>query len=96
MAAALTSAQIGPEILRFILLAYGLGNAYRIISLDEIIQALPHVRKDLVRSGLDDLASEGLVTKFAGRYCFNKQISTELRHTIERAVSSSGTLRQRR
>jgi Mn-dependent DtxR family transcriptional regulator len=92
------SASIGyhitPENLRLLLLAYGINHAYRVISLEEIAHSLPHVRRDEVREVLEELAEEGLVTRFCGRYCFNKTFPLELRQDIERIITPSGTIRQ--
>jgi RIO-like serine/threonine protein kinase len=85
---------IAPENLRLLLLAYGINHAYRVISLEEIAQSLPHVRRDEVREVLEELAQEGLVTRFCGRYCFNKTFPLELRQDIERIITPSGTIRQ--
>jgi hypothetical protein len=85
-----------PDNLRLMLLAYGLENAYRVITLEEIAQSLRHFRKDEIRNGLDNLAGEGLLMKFAGRYCFNKAIPFEIRNDIERALTPSGTIRMNR
>ena len=95
MIAATSGNNIAQESLRLMLLAYGMGHAYRVISLDEIAHSIPHVRRDEVREGLEDLAQEGLVTRFSGRYCFNKAIPVEVRHNIERVITPSGTIRQR-
>jgi RIO-like serine/threonine protein kinase len=86
---------IARENLRLMLLAYGMNHAYRVVSLDEIAHSIPHVRRDEVRDGLEVLAHEGLVTRFSGRYCFNKAIPIELRQDIERLITPSGTIRQR-
>ena len=86
---------IAPENLRLILLSYGMDHAYRVISLDEITHSIPHVRRDEVQSVLEFLAQEGLVTRFSGRYCFNKTIPVELRHNIEQLITPSGTIRTR-
>jgi hypothetical protein len=86
---------IAPESLRLMLLAYGMDHAYRVISLEEIAHSIPHVIRDEVRDGLEHLAQEGLVTRFSGRYCFNKTIPTDLRHDIEQLITPSGTVRQR-
>ena len=86
---------IAPENLRLILLSYGLDHAYRVISLEEIAHAIPHVRRDEVQSVLEHLAQEGLVTRFSGRYCFNKTIPGELRHSIDELITPSGTIRKR-
>jgi len=85
---------IGPENLRLLVLAYGMDHAYRVINLEEIVHSIPHVRRDEVRDALECLAQEGLVTRFSGRYCFNKAIPFELRHNIEQFITPSGTIRQ--
>jgi hypothetical protein len=95
MAAMFAGREVAPETLRLMLLAYGMEHPYRVVTLNDITQALSHVRKQVVQEGLDQLAREGLVTKFAGRYCFNKILTTELRHSIERRVTTSGTVRKR-
>jgi hypothetical protein len=86
---------IASESLRLMLLAYGIEHAYRVISLEEIAHSIPHVIRDEVRDGLEQLAQEGLVEKFSGRYCFNKIIPADLRHDIEQLITPSGTIRQR-
>lgn len=91
---AIRGKNIAPESLRLILLAYGMDHAYRVISLDEIAHFIPHVRRDDMREALENLAQEGLVTRFSGRYCFNKAIPQELRHHIEHLITPSGTVRQ--
>lgn len=91
---AIPGKNVAPENLRLILLAYGMDHAYRVISLDEIAHFIPHVRRDDIREALENLAQEGLVTRFSGRYCFNKAISQELRHQIEHLITPSGTIRQ--
>jgi predicted transcriptional regulator of viral defense system len=91
---AIPGKNVAPENLRLILLAYGMDHAYRVISLEEIAHSIPHVGRDNIREALEDLAQEGLVTRFSGRYCFNKAIPTELRHHIEHLITPSGTVRQ--
>lgn len=86
---------IAPENLRLLLLAYGINHAYRVVSLDEIAHSVPHVKREEVRTMLENLAKAGLVTRFSGRYCFNKAIPNELRIDIERLITPSGTIRQR-
>lgn len=86
---------IAPENLRLMLLAYGLNHSYRVVSLDEIVHSIPHGQRDEVRNVLEDLAREGLVTRFSGRYCFNRAIPVELRQDVERQITPSGTVRQR-
>lgn len=93
MAASVRS-HIAPENLRLILLAYGMNHAYRVLGIEEISQAIPHVKRSEVCDVLEGLAHEGLVTRFSGRYCFNRSIPTELRHDIERQITPSGTIRR--
>jgi len=93
MAAAYKNSKIAPGQLRFMVLAYGLEHAYRVLSIDEIAQEMPHVRREAIRSELDRLAGEELVTRFSGRYCFNREIPLELRRAIERIVTASGTIK---
>ncbi len=93
MAAMFGTLEIAPDNLRLMLLAFGIGHAYRVISLEEISHTLPHVRKEEIRTELDRLADESLVTKFSGRYCFNRALPVELRRTVERAVTPGGTIR---
>lgn len=85
---------IAPENLRLMLLAYGINHSYRVVALDEIAHSIPYVRRDEVRDVLEELAQEGLVTRFCGRYCFNKTFPVELRQDIERLITPSGTVRQ--
>jgi len=93
--AATFGSHIAPDSLKLMLLAYGMNHAYRVVSLEEITHSIPHVRRDEVRDVLEELAQEGLVTRFSGRYCFNKAIPVELRLDIERLITPSGTIRQR-
>ena len=93
--AATVGNHIAQENLRLMLLAYGMEHAYRVVSLEEIAHSIPHVRRDQVRDVLEHLAQEGLVTRFSGRYCFNKAIPVEVRLNIERLITPSGTIRQR-
>ena len=93
MAAIFVSGEVAPEILRLMLLAYGLENAYRVVTLEEIAHSLRKFKKDDIRRELDRLGDEGLLMKFSGRYCFNKAIPNEVRNHIERAVTPSGTVR---
>lgn len=93
MAAIFAEMRIAPDNLRLMLLAYGMGNAFRVINLEDIAHSMPHVSKEVIRKGLDRLAEESLVTKFAGRYCFNRPVPNELRHAVERAITPSGTVR---
>ena len=94
MAAIYVRGEVAPEVLRLMLLAYGLENAYRVITFEEIAHSLREFRKDDIRNELDRLADEGLLMKFSGRYCFNKAIPNEVRNHIERTVTPSGTIRK--
>ena len=87
--------QIAPESLRAMLLAYGINHAYRVVTLEEIKHSMPHARSDEVRQVLEGLAQEGLVTRFSGRYCFNKSIPGDLRQSIEQLITPSGTVRKK-
>lgn len=82
------------ESLRALLLAFGIEHSYRVISLEEIAHEIPYAPKQELRNLLEALAQEGLVTKFSGRYCFNKTIPIELRHSIDQLITPSGTIRQ--
>ena len=84
-----------PEILKLMVLAYGMNHSYRVLGIDEIAQAVSHVKRDEVREVLERLAQEGLVTKFSGRYCFNKPIPVDLRHSVDESITPSGTIRRR-
>jgi hypothetical protein len=95
MAAMYGRDEIAPENLRLMLLAYGLENAYRVVTLEEIAQSIRYFRRDEIKNGLDHLFEEGLLMKFSGRYCFNKSIPNEIRNHIERSVTPSGTIRIR-
>jgi RIO-like serine/threonine protein kinase len=93
MAAMKMALEIAPENLRLLLLAYGMDNAYRIVSLENIAQSLPQIDREQIREGLNRLVEEGLVSRFTGRYCFNKPLSKELRSALIRVITPSGTLR---
>jgi RIO-like serine/threonine protein kinase len=92
MAAMYVRSEVAPENLRLMLLAYGLNNAYRVVTLEEIAQSLPRVKRDEIRKELNRLSDQGFLMKFSGRYCFNKPIPVEVRHEIDRMITSSGTL----
>lgn len=96
MVAIFASMKVAPDNLRLMLLAYGIENAYRVVSLEDIAHSMPHVRKELIKKGLDSLAEESLVTRFSGRYCFNRPVPNDLRHAVERMVTPSGTIRLRK
>jgi hypothetical protein len=81
------------EIARLLVLSYGIEFPFRIFSLHEIQDYLQHVSKPAIADALNELADEGLVTRFAGRYCFNLQIPPELQKKVEEFVTKSGTMR---
>ena len=93
MTAVYVSADVAPEQVRFMLLAYGIEHGFRVLLVDEIAHEFPHVRKEEVRSRLDQLAEEGLVTRFSGRYCFNKIIPDDILRQVEENVTRSGTIK---
>jgi hypothetical protein len=93
MLATFADYKVAPENLRMMLLAFGVIHAYRVISLEEIAHAIPHVPKDFIRGGLELLAEEELITRFANRYCFNRPLPVELRQKVEQVVTPSGTIR---
>lgn len=93
MASMFIRTEVAPENLRLMLIAYGLDNAYRVVTFEEILRALPHAARDEARDELDRLADEGLLMKFAGRYCFNRAIPAEIRRHIDEMITSSGTIR---
>ena len=92
MAVVEVRAQVAPENLRLMLLAYGMGNPYRVIAQEEIFQSLPHINREKVKEMLDQLAGEGLLTKFSSRYCFNKPLPADLGRSVERRITPSGTV----
>jgi len=75
------------------LLAFGLSKAYRILTLDEIVGSIGQISREAVREALERLAEESLVTRFVGRYCFNKAIPPDLQRILEKKVTHSGTIR---
>jgi DNA-binding HxlR family transcriptional regulator len=95
MAAIFACSKVSSEQIRFMILAYGLEHAFRVLNIDEIAREIPNARREAVRAELERLAEEGLVSRFQGRYCFNREIPVELRRSIEQRVSPSGTIRVR-
>ena len=85
--------RITPENLRLMLLAFGLSKAYRILTLDEIVHSIGQINREAVREALERLSEECLVTRFVGRYCFNRAIPPDLQRIIEKKVTHSGTIR---
>lgn len=92
MAVMQVRSQVAPENIRLMLLAYGLGNPYRVIAQEEIFQSLPHVSSEKIKEMLDQLAGEGLLTKFSSRYCFNKPLPAGLGRSVEQRITPSGTV----
>src|SRR5262245_28062695 len=86
---------VPPGQLRLLLLAYGLSHPFRVVGLDEITDWIGHPDRPQVRNALEALAFEGLVTRFSGRFCFNRTIPNELRILVEQTISPSGTVRVR-
>jgi RIO-like serine/threonine protein kinase len=93
MAAMQVSPEVAPDNLRLMILAYGLEHPYRVVSLGEILHSLPRIYREKVKEALDRLASEGLVTKFSSRYCFNRPIPAEFRRMIGRVITPGGAVR---
>jgi hypothetical protein len=87
---------VSPEYSRLLVLGFGLSHEYRVLGLDEIANNLPHLGRRKLKEALESLADEGLVTRFSGRFCFNKAIPAELRNAVENAVTPSGTIRSMR
>jgi len=69
---------------RLALLNYGSRNGYRVVTAEEVSQSLIGFDRDDIRRCLDQLASEELLTRFAGRYCFNKEIPYQVRAAARR------------
>lgn len=96
MAASSWDDGVAPEYSRLLVLGFGLSHEYRVLGLDEIANNLPHLGRKQLKETLESLADEGLVTRFSGRFCFNKAIPAELRTAVENAVTPSGTIRSMR
>jgi hypothetical protein len=64
---------------RLALLRYGSRNSYRVVTADEVSESLVGFNLEEIRRCLDQLANEELLTKFTGRYCFNKEIPFPIR-----------------
>ena len=71
---------------RLALLNYGARNGYRVVTAEEVSESLVGFRREDIRRCLDQLANEELITRFAGRYCFNKEIPFQLRSAIRRKL----------
>ena len=96
MAASSWDDGVSPEYSRLLVLGFGLSHEYRVLGLDEIANNLPHLGRRQLKEALESLADEGLVTRFSGRFCFNKAIPAELRNAVGNAVTPSGTIRSMR
>jgi hypothetical protein len=72
---------------RLALLNYGLRNGYRVVTADEVSETLRSFSRDDIKGCLDQLANEELLTRFAGRYCFNKEIPFQVRDAMRRKAS---------
>ncbi|HSF24419.1 MAG TPA: hypothetical protein VLE20_09350 [Blastocatellia bacterium] len=95
MVARILENSVAPEYLRLIVLGFGLSHTYRVLGFDEIAHGLPHLGRTQLKETLESLANEGLVTRFSGRFCFNKTIPPELRKQVESVITPSGTVRAR-
>jgi hypothetical protein len=93
MVASLWDSKVAPENVRPIVLSFGLRHAYRVMSFDEIAHEIPSVERNELKETLEQLANEGLVTRFSGRFCFNKAIPPNLRRHVESAITPSGRIR---
>lgn len=93
MVARLSDTRIEPGYVKLLVLGYGLSHAYRVLGVDQIANGLPLVGRKELREALELLADEGLVTRFSGRFCFNKQVPPEIRTRVDEAVTPSGTVR---
>lgn len=87
------NANVAADKVRFMILAFGSEHTFRVLTVDEVAHEFPNVKKDVIRSQLDELAREELVTRFAGRYCFNKTIPDDILRLIEENVTRSGTIK---
>ncbi len=74
---------------RLALLNYGSRNSYRVVTADEVSQTLREFNPEEIRRCLDQLANEELLTRFAGRYCFNKEIPFQLRMSLRRKATQA-------
>ncbi|HMG32491.1 MAG TPA: hypothetical protein VKM94_01030 [Blastocatellia bacterium] len=86
MSARVFQESVSIETVRLMVLGYGLDHPYRVVSLDEIVHGAGVPNRDLAKAALEVLAQEGLVTRFSGRYCFNRSIPAELRRIVEKSV----------
>jgi hypothetical protein len=80
---------INRDDVRLALLNYGSRNSYRVVTADEVSQTLTEFNRDEIRTCLDQLANEELLTRFVGRYCFNKEIPFQLRTSLRRKATQA-------
>jgi hypothetical protein len=93
MVARLWDSKVAPEYVRPIVLGFGMRHAYRVLSFDEIAQEIPNVGRNELKETLEQLATEGLVTRFSRRFCFNKAIPPNLTRHVESAITPSENIR---
>ena len=74
---------------RLALLNYGSRNGYRVVTADEVSDCLSGFNRDEIKKCLDQLANEELLTRFAGRYCFNKEIPFHVKDAAKRRKVAS-------
>jgi len=74
---------------RLALLNYGSRNGYRVVTADEVSDCLSSFNREEIKKCLDQLATEELLTRFAGRYCFNKEIPFHVRDAARRRKAAS-------
>jgi len=72
---------------RLALLNYGSRNSYRVVTAEEVSESLVGFSRDDIKKCLDQLANEELLTKFTGRYCFNKEIPFQVRAAARRRIA---------
>lgn len=88
-----TGVEIAPQDLKLRLLWFGLQHPFRVVNLEEIAAAVGNLDKDFVREALVRLSQEGLVTRFSGRFCFNRPIPPDLRKLVEQSFFPSRVTR---
>lgn len=84
------SGSTAADQVELLLLGFGTAHAYRVFSLSEVADAMPHISKELLRQSLERLADRGLLTRFAGRYCFNKDVPCDVRLSVEGSATNDG------
>ena len=85
----MTGSILGSDVtqadLRLKLLSFGMNHPYRVVNLDEISASIGNSDKEMVKKVLEFMSAEGLVTRFSGRFCFNRPIPSDLRKMVEKA-----------